>query len=68
MLPFGTMEERETQSQQDLFGTAIDVATKHRNTLIGDNPALWFVFIGLAFIDVLEFLALTGFRLEWLDG
>ena len=68
MLLFGTMEKREIQIQQDSFGTLSDAATNHGRTLLGDNPALWLVFVGLALIDVLEFLALTGCHLEWLDG
>ena len=68
MLLFGIMEIREAQPPQHSFETAIDAVAKHGKTLLGDNPALWLVFLGLAFIDVLEFLALTGCRLEWLDG
>ena len=69
MLVSGIMETREIDLQRkNLFETAINTATKSGRALLGDNPALWLVFVGLALIDVLEFLALTGCHLEWLDG
>ncbi len=68
MLVSGIMETRETDLQRNFFETATNTATKSGKALLGDNPALWIVFIGLALIDVLEFLALTGCHLEWLDG
>ncbi len=68
MLLSSIMESKGCRSCGSTIAMVAGTCGKCGRSLFGDKPELWGVFAGIALLDVLEFLALTGWHLGWLDG